>query len=154
MEKLDYEDLLKMNLKTTTGFSLVELIFVIVIVGILVAISVPTYQKYVRRSLAAEGKALVGAVVAAERIYYSEYQTYNPIPAGNNCDPNGYCGVDSRANKYFKTYGFDVTAAAAFTVQTDADPSTDAAGLSVKGSGDSSNAVVVTVFDNGVLTKY
>jgi type IV pilus assembly protein PilA len=47
------------------GFTLVELLIVILIVGILAAVAVPLYLGYTKDAKSAEGKALAGSVVTA-----------------------------------------------------------------------------------------
>jgi type IV pilus assembly protein PilE len=52
------------------GFTLLELMIVVAVVGILTAIALPSYQEHVRRSKRAEGKAaLLKAAQLQERIY-------------------------------------------------------------------------------------
>jgi type IV pilus assembly protein PilA len=57
--------LLKRKLGNEAGFTLMELIVVVLIVGILAAVGVPLYLGYVRDSRLAEAKALAGASLTA-----------------------------------------------------------------------------------------
>ncbi|MBO7611272.1 MAG: prepilin-type N-terminal cleavage/methylation domain-containing protein, partial [Elusimicrobia bacterium] len=57
------------NYKNKKGFTLVELVIVIVIVGILSAISVPVYRGYIEKAIMAEGQTLLGAIGKAELAY-------------------------------------------------------------------------------------
>ena len=57
--------LLKRALTNQAGFTLMELIVVVLIVGILAAVGVPLYLGYVRDSRLAEAKALAGAALTA-----------------------------------------------------------------------------------------
>jgi len=57
--------LLKRALKNEAGFTLMELIVVVLIVGILAAVGVPLYLGYVRDSRLAEAKAMAGAALTA-----------------------------------------------------------------------------------------
>ena len=57
--------LLRRKLMNQAGFTLMELIVVVLIVGILAAVGVPLYLGYVRDSRLAEAKALAGAALTA-----------------------------------------------------------------------------------------
>src|SRR2546428_5520477 len=57
--------LVRSRLATEAGFTLMELLVVVLIVGILAAVGVPLYLGYVRDSRLAEAKALAGAAVTA-----------------------------------------------------------------------------------------
>ena len=54
------------------GFTLVELVIVIIIVGILSIVAVPIYRSYFRRAMTTEGKALLGVIQLSERAYFAE----------------------------------------------------------------------------------
>ena len=50
----------KDRLKSSQGFSLVELMVVVAIIGILAAIAIPNYQKFQARSRQTEAKTTLG----------------------------------------------------------------------------------------------
>ena len=58
------------------GFTLVELLIVIIIVGILAAVSVPIMRSNIKRAQGTEGVTAAGAIRTAERVYYAEHKTY------------------------------------------------------------------------------
>src|ERR1043166_9542065 len=53
------------------GFTLIELMIVVAIIGILAAIAVPAYQDYTIRSRVSEGASLVGAARTAVDVYFA-----------------------------------------------------------------------------------
>lgn len=67
--------------RRTRGFTLVELMIVVAILGILMAIAVPTFQFYVRRSQAAEAPKMLAAIYASAVGYYNLEQSGQGISA-------------------------------------------------------------------------
>ena len=60
------------------GFTLVELMVVIIIMGILATLAIPNYNNSLERALGQEAKANLKLIAAAERIYRMETNTYYP----------------------------------------------------------------------------
>lgn len=85
------------------GFTLIELIAVVVIVAIISLMGVLAYRGYVRRSIATEGKALLGAINAAQQIYYNRMGAFHSS-INSEESYNRSLGVDFRGNKYFTSY--------------------------------------------------
>jgi type IV pilus assembly protein PilA len=65
------------SIRNSKGFSLVELMVVVAIIGILAAIAVPNFQKFAAKSKQSEAKSNLSAIYSAERAFNSEFQTYN-----------------------------------------------------------------------------
>ncbi len=64
------------------GFTLIELMIVIIIVGVLAAAAVPIYSGFVKRAYLTEAKSVVGAIRTAELVYHAEMDVWLvPIPA-------------------------------------------------------------------------
>ncbi len=77
--------------QTQHGFTLIELMITVAIVGILASIAVPAYQDSVRKSRRADAKGvLLGLANAMER-YFTENNSYCDAAAGGTAVAN--CGT-------------------------------------------------------------
>jgi len=75
------QKLLRGRLAGEVGFTLMELLIVVMIVGILAAAAVPLYLGYVRDSRLAEAKGLAGSVLTAAQACAQQ----NTPSEGTNC---------------------------------------------------------------------
>lgn len=66
-----------MSSRADQGFTLVELMVVVAIIGILAAIAVPNFQKYQARSRQSEAKVNLASLYSAEKAYFAEVGTYS-----------------------------------------------------------------------------
>ena len=86
-----------------SGFSLIELMIVVVIVGILLAISVPAYQGYVLRSHRADGQASLVDIAARQERFVAQNNTYTTEISANT--GLGIGSTTSREGYYNMTVG-------------------------------------------------
>lgn len=67
----------KRMFKDKKGFTLIEMVIVIVLVAVLAAIAVPLYGDYVVSGRASEANNIVGALVTASDAWFTENGTYD-----------------------------------------------------------------------------
>jgi len=99
------------------GFTLMELMVVIVIVAILAAVAVPLYINYVKDAQRTEAKGAIGAIIAAEQVYFQRPENGQYATDG---DPEAVLKIDLTEAKVNWTFdlaangdaadGFKVTA--------------------------------------------
>lgn len=67
-------------IKSKKGFTLIELMIVVAIIGILAAIAIPKFADLIRKSKEGSTKGSLGAMRSALTIYYGEQEGIYPIP--------------------------------------------------------------------------
>ncbi|HEX7664155.1 MAG TPA: prepilin-type N-terminal cleavage/methylation domain-containing protein [Polyangiaceae bacterium] len=72
----------------STGFTLVELMITVAIVGVLAVIAVVSYNSIVRRSHTSEATQMVSTIKVAQEAYHAEVGTYLSISGNLDSD---YC---------------------------------------------------------------
>ncbi|MCA3185166.1 MULTISPECIES: type IV pilin protein [unclassified Cupriavidus] len=106
------------------GFTLIELMITVMIIGILSAIAIPQYQQYVTKARRAEAKAGLARVQGALERYFTVNNTYtlDPLllklpkcddaktPSGDTCDSSNYI-ITIEPNGGSIATGFQLTAA-------------------------------------------
>jgi type IV pilus assembly protein PilE len=64
------------NPRTSSGFTLIEIMIVLAIVGILAAIAYPSYEEYVKHGNRSEGQALLHEAAARQERYFAQNNAY------------------------------------------------------------------------------
>ncbi|MBL6751683.1 MAG: pilin [Nevskia sp.] len=90
--------------KVQQGFTLIELMIVIAIIGILAAIAIPAYQDYTIRSQVSEGAILADGVKTAMAEYYNNKGKWPPTNASAGLESSG-----SITGKYVSTVDVGTT---------------------------------------------
>ena len=92
--------------RLNSGFTLIELMIVVAIIGILVAVGIPQYQNYVARAQVAEGLSLASNIKTA----MSEYFSINgKFPSGNPAAIGTALGIDTYPAAFAGSYVSRIT---------------------------------------------
>ena len=93
------------------GFTLVEVLIVVIIIGILAAIGIPQFAASIEKAKGGEARAGLGHIQTAEKIYFAENEQYTPTIANldivlnerywtfsiNTGDASGYLATGTRS---------------------------------------------------------
>lgn len=74
------------------GFTLIEVMIVVAIIGILAAIAYPSYDEYVKRGNRTEGQAFLQDVAARQERYFSQNNEYADTAAKLNVSTGSETG--------------------------------------------------------------
>lgn len=77
------------TLKNQAGFSLVELMIVVAIIGILATVAIPNFTRFQAKARQSSGKSLLSGYFSAQKATYSEWQYFPGNFVGAGFKPEG-----------------------------------------------------------------
>jgi len=85
-----YKQAIKLTHQTrlSRGFTLVEVLIVVTIIGILAAVALPSYTEYTKRGYRADGKSALLQLSSALERYHTENGSYNGAHEGGKPKAN------------------------------------------------------------------
>lgn len=80
MKPMDCTTSARWRAGASRGFTLIELVITVMIIGILAAIAIPQYQQYVTKARRTEAKSALARVQGAQERYFTVNNTYTQDP--------------------------------------------------------------------------
>lgn len=82
--------------KTTAGFTLIEVMIVVVIIAILAAIALPSYQKYIQKSRRVDARESLTRIATLQERYFFQKSKYSEAESdfGGTTSPEGWYTID------------------------------------------------------------
>jgi type IV pilus assembly protein PilE len=104
------------RIRKQRGVTLIELVVVMIIVGILAAVALPSYRKYVIRSQRSDAKDALLALATQQEKHYLQCNTYaGTIGAATNCAGGQLLGTATSKNGWYQL-AIPASSALAYTV--------------------------------------
>lgn len=91
-----------------SGFTFIELMFVVAIIAFLAMVAIPSARRYLARAKRAEAYTMLSSIATAQKVYWAEHGKFSTQLGGDGglgWKPEGYRGGGAQENFNY-TYGF------------------------------------------------
>ena len=132
--------LMETSMKAQKGFTLIELMIVVAIIGILAAIALPAYQNYIAKARMSE---VVLAASSCRTTITEKYQTANAAPGANNWG----CESSTSTSQYVRSISTDANGVITVAIQG-INTNVDGSSITVEPLSAKDTPLTVTAADN------
>ena len=127
--------------KNEKGFTLVELMIVVVIIGILASIAIPKFSALIAKTKLVEAKEILSQIIDLEQSFYLLNSNYFTFVEGADCPEIGFIQPEVTSRRF--EYKFDIVGAAPFTGSI----ATATENVDINGDGDITDGLTLSVAD-------
>ena len=127
--------------RSEKGFTLVELMIVVVIIGILASIAIPKFSQLISSTKVTEAKNILRQIISLENTYYMQESSYVAFADGDDCDEIRFEQPEAATRRF--EYKFDIVGAAPFSASL----ATATENVDINNDGDTDDGLTLTVED-------
>lgn len=108
--------------RESKGFTLIELMIVVAIIGIIAAIALPSYRQYVERARATDAKGALVSLAAALEREHTQASTYANATLGDGTDATDIFPDEAPLDGSTKYYNLKIESASDTSFEIEAVP--------------------------------
>jgi len=137
--------------RSEKGFSLIELMVVVAIIGVLASVAIPNFQKFKMRARQSEAKVHLGALYTAEKGFETEWDSYVGCVNAIGFDTDGQPRYDVGFNAFGVNAGAGFSFAGVGQCTLKRDAAANAAAIPAAGALGVAATVAVATFDGAAV---